>query len=73
MKTRAALAVAGSLLLLPLSSTAYALDEGVPDGDRHPNVGLIGVDVDRDGPIAGNHTAMVWLWYVGANDDPGGR
>lgn len=52
MKTRAALAVAGSLLLLPLSSTAYALDEGVPDGDRHPNVGLIGVDVDRDGPEA---------------------
>ena len=49
VKVRAML-VAVVVLLLSIGTPAYALDEGVPDGDRHPNVGLLGFDADRDGP-----------------------
>lgn len=49
MRIPAALAVV-LVLLLSFSPPAHALDEAVPDGDRHPAVGLIGVDPDRDGP-----------------------
>jgi hypothetical protein len=45
-----ALAVALSLLATLLFSTpAGAVDNGVPDGNRHPNVGLLGFDVDAEG------------------------
>jgi hypothetical protein len=42
--------LAALLLLLTLTPPAYAIDEGVPDRDRHPNVGLLGFDVDGSGP-----------------------
>ena len=35
-----------ALLLLIAARPAMAVDEGVPDGARHPNVGLLGFDVD---------------------------
>ena len=45
-----ALALALSLLAtLLLSAPARAVDNGTPDGDRHPNVGLLGFDFDADG------------------------
>src|SRR5919106_2390672 len=47
MKLTASLA---ALLLLALAAPALAVDEGVPDRDRHPFVGLLGFDVD--GPSA---------------------
>lgn len=39
-----------SLLLVSLAFPAHAVDEGVPDGDRHPYVGLLGYDLDGAGP-----------------------
>ena len=39
-------------LLLALAAPAQAVDEGAPDRDRHPAVGLLGFDVDGGGPIA---------------------
>jgi hypothetical protein len=45
-----------ALLLLVLAPPAYAVDEGVPDRDRHPNVGLLGFDPDGSGP----EPAMPW-------------
>ena len=45
-----ALAVALSLLAtLLFCSPAGAVDNGIPDGDRHPNVGLLGFDFDAEG------------------------
>ena len=43
-------ATLGAMLLLALAPPALAIDEGVPDRDRHPNVGLLGFDVDGAGP-----------------------
>jgi hypothetical protein len=44
------IALAASLLAtLVLSAPAVAVDNGVPDGDRHPNVGLLGFDLDGAG------------------------
>jgi len=37
-------------LLLAIAPPAFAVDEGAPDRDRHPNVGLLGFDVDGAGP-----------------------
>ena len=47
MKLAATLAAS---LLLALAPPALAIDEGVPDRDRHPSVGLLGFDVDGAGP-----------------------
>jgi hypothetical protein len=47
VKVAAALAAS---LFLALAPPALAIDEGVPDRDRHPNVGLLGFDVDGAGP-----------------------
>jgi hypothetical protein len=41
-----------AVLLVSLAPTAHAIDEGVPDGNRHPNVGILGVDEDGNGPKA---------------------
>jgi Trypsin len=49
MKVSVTLAAVALLVLAP---QAGAVDEGVPDRDRHPNVGLLGFDVDRAGPAA---------------------
>lgn len=49
-KIATVLAVVPLMLLLSLAPPAQALDEAVPDGHRHPNVGMIGSDPDRDGP-----------------------
>jgi hypothetical protein len=38
-------------LFLALASPALAIDDGVPDRDRHPNVGILGFDVDGAGPV----------------------
>jgi hypothetical protein len=46
MKLTASLA---ALLLLALAAPALAVDEGVPDRERHPYVGLLGFDVDGAG------------------------
>ena len=46
MKVATALAAS---LFLALAPTALAVDEGVPDRDRHPSVGLLGFDVDGAG------------------------
>jgi len=44
-------ALGATLLALALAAApAIAIDEGVPDGDAHPNVALVGVDFDRSGP-----------------------
>jgi Trypsin len=44
-------ALAASLLAtLAIAAPALAVDNGVPDGDRHPNVGLLGFDFDAEGP-----------------------
>src|SRR3712207_2441220 len=47
MKLTAALA---ALLLLVLAPPAAAIIGGAPDGDRHPNVGMLAFDVDGTGP-----------------------
>jgi hypothetical protein len=40
-----------ALVLLVFSvAPAMAIDGGVPDGDGHPNVGLLGFDIDGAGP-----------------------
>jgi Trypsin len=44
------IATLGALLFLILAPRALAIDEGVPDRDRHPFVGLLGFDVDGPGP-----------------------
>lgn len=46
MKLTASLA---ALLFLALAPSAVAVDEGVPDRDRHPYVGVLGFDVDGPG------------------------
>jgi Trypsin len=43
--------ILGTLLLFASAPPALAVDEGVPDRDRHPNVGLLGFDLDADGPV----------------------
>jgi Trypsin len=44
-------ALAASLLAtLAIAAPAAAVDNGVPDGPRHPNVGLLGFDFDAEGP-----------------------
>ena len=43
--------VAPLLATLVLSAPALAVDDGVPDGDRHPNVGLLGFDFDAEGEL----------------------
>jgi hypothetical protein len=45
-----AVTLLAALLLLVLAPPAHALDEAVPDGDRHRNVGLLGFDLDGSGP-----------------------
>jgi trypsin len=35
--------------LLAIAAPAAAVDNGVPDGSRHPNVGLLGFDFDAEG------------------------
>jgi hypothetical protein len=47
MKLTAALAL---LLLLVLARPAAAIVGGAPDGDAHPNVGMLAFDVDGTGP-----------------------
>ena len=50
MKVLAAVATA-MVVSVGAAPPALAIDEGVPDRDRHPNVGLLGYDVDgRPGP-----------------------
>jgi hypothetical protein len=49
MKLTASIA---AVLVLALAPSALAVDEGVPDRDRHPYVGLLGFDVDGAGPAA---------------------
>jgi hypothetical protein len=44
------IATLGALLFLIPAPSALAIDEGVPDRDRHPFVGLLGFDVDGPGP-----------------------
>jgi hypothetical protein len=45
-----AVAVAAFLLAtLAMTAPAGAIDNGRPDGDRHPNVGFLGFDPDREG------------------------
>jgi hypothetical protein len=39
------------LLSVAGAAPALAVDEGAPDRDRHPNVGLLGFDLDGSGPI----------------------
>ena len=39
------------LLSLAGAAPALAVDEGAPDRDRHPNVGLLAFDLDGAGPI----------------------
>lgn len=39
-----------ALALLAFAPPALAVDEGAPDGDRHPYVGALGFDVDGSGP-----------------------
>ena len=43
-------ATLGAMLVLAVAPPALAVDEGVPDRDRHPNVGLLGFDLDDAGP-----------------------
>jgi hypothetical protein len=47
---RRVVALVAASLLLVLAPPAYAVDAGVPDGDRHPNVGVLGFDLDGSGP-----------------------
>ena len=49
MIRRIAIPLILAVLLAP-APTALALDGGVPDGNAHPNVGLLGFDVDGAGP-----------------------
>ncbi len=46
-----AVALVAALMLLVFAPPAYAVDEGVPDENRHPNVGLLGYDLDGNGPM----------------------
>ena len=47
---KAIVTVAASLLVgLLAGAPASAVDNGVPDGDRHPNVGMLGFDFDAEG------------------------
>lgn len=50
MSRRIAFAAASLLATLVLCASARAVDNGVPDGNRHPNVGLLGFDLDAGGP-----------------------
>jgi hypothetical protein len=43
-------ALAGLALSFAAAAPARAIDGGVPDGDRHPNVGALAFDVDAAGP-----------------------
>lgn len=49
---RLAALLGAAVLMVSLAPPAYAIDEGVPDGDRHPNIGLLGFDIDGSGPVA---------------------
>jgi Trypsin len=50
-----AVALAASLLAaIVVAAPAGAVDNGVPDGDRHPNVGLLGFDPDGVGDAPPN-------------------
>ncbi len=49
MIRRIAIPLILAVLLAP-APTALALDGGIPDGNAHPNVGLLGFDVDGAGP-----------------------
>ena len=44
-----AVAVAALLAVLVIAPAAHAVDNGIPDGDGHPNVGLLGFDFDAEG------------------------
>ena len=43
-------ALLAALAVMGFAPTALAVDEGIPDRDRHPYVGLLGFDVDGGGP-----------------------
>lgn len=43
--------IVSALLFLAAAPPAVAVDEGVPDRDRHPGVGLLGFDLDGSGPV----------------------
>jgi hypothetical protein len=43
------LAALSLLLVLALAAPAAAVDDGVPDRGRHPNVGMLGFDFDAEG------------------------
>lgn len=45
-----AVTLVAALVLMVLGPPAYAVDEGVADRDRHPNVGVLGFDPDGSGP-----------------------
>ena len=47
---KAVTAALSLLATLVLSAPAGAVDNGVPDRDAHPNVGLLAFDVDGEGP-----------------------
>jgi hypothetical protein len=44
------LAALSLLIALVMCSPAGAVDNGVPDRDRHPSVGMLGFDFDAEGP-----------------------
>jgi Trypsin len=44
-------AMLAALIAVAFAPTAQAIDEGVPDRDRHPFVGVLGFDVDGSGPV----------------------
>src|SRR5215210_691374 len=46
-----AVLVVALLLALTGPAPAHAIDDGVPDGDAHPHVGLLAFDIDAEGEI----------------------
>jgi hypothetical protein len=44
------IATLGALIFLAAAPNALAVEGGVPDGDAHPNVGVLAFDVDGTGP-----------------------
>ena len=55
------IAMLGALLFLAIAPNAPAIDGGVPDGDAHPNVGLLAFDVDGTGPTPPSSSARAAL------------
>ncbi len=67
------------LMMLIITGSVYAIAGGVPDGDGHPAVGVIFVDLNGDGEITGNGDGVLDFdtedfpqctgAYVGVTDD----